>query len=143
MAGSTYTEKAKFMLGEFGPEDLPDGITEAQLSQRNARQVDIMGGGTWKYTEDRAEWAVWSTPVLTTTTLLLTKPPIYQKKIPSSTMLTDPFTNDVWEKLFIAASVASVVFWFTAVVHERTKNEIPVWKVAYNTFAQCFDFNVR
>ena len=128
------------MLGEFMPEEDLDGIKDAQ---RKTHQVDIMGGGTWKYTEDRAEWAVWSTPVLTTTTLLLTKPPIYQKKEPSPTMLTDPFATEVWLYLLLAALVAALVFWSTAVIHERTPNELAPIEIAYNTFTQPCGFEVR
>ena len=44
--------------------------------------VDLLGQGTWKYTKDRQKWAIWSSLILSSDTLLLTAPAKYDPTPP-------------------------------------------------------------
>ena len=105
--------------------------------------VDLLGQGTWKHTKDRQKWAIWSSSVLSSDTLLLTTPPEYVRTAASRSLLSDPFTPEVWQRLFGLAVCASILFWYTAFSHDKTKNEVAPIQVIYSTFTQPFRFNVR
>ena len=134
------------MLGLDDPD--PDNL---QLAMTNytadgtvpGPPVDVVGQGDWLHDKSRQEWAIWTSPVLTSDVLLLTKKPVYTPAEPSDTMMTDPFENEVWEDLFCIAAGASVLFWFTAHAQPKTKAEVAPIAVIYTTFGQCCRLGVR
>merc|ERR1719272_1088175 len=99
--GDNFTGLAWVMLGHDNTNAVPGG------------PVDVIGQGDWLHDKTRQNWAIWTSPVLTSDVLLLTKPPVYLPPTPSETMMTDPFTNQVWWNLFWIALVASFLFWCT------------------------------
>ena len=133
--GSDYTEKAKVLLGLVNRSTNPH--------PNFGGPVDLFGQGSWKYDKSRQKWAIWSSSVLSSDTLLLTTPPQYVRTKASRKLLSDPFELEVWWNLFWCAVGASILFWYTAFSHDKTKNEVAPIQVIYSTFTQPFRFNVR
>ena len=134
-----FAKLARVMLGLDDPDVLPDYNAGAVPGG----PVDVLGQGDWLHDASRQDWAIWTSPVLTSDVLVLTKPPVYRPPTPSETMMTDPFTNQVWWNLFWIALVASFLFWFTAKAQHKTKAEVAPIAVIYTTFGQCCRLGVR
>ena len=134
-----FAKLARVMLGLDDPDVLPDYNAGAVPGG----PVDVLGQGDWLHDASRQDWAIWTFPVLTSDVLLLTKPPVYLPSTPSGSMLTDPFTSQVWWRLLGLAAIASVLFWFTAHSHAGSKAEVPPIAVIYTTFGQPCGLGVR
>ena len=142
---ANFTVLARVMLGldDPSPDNLRLAMTNYNTGTVPGPPVDVIGQGDWLYDASRQDWAIWTSPVLTSDVLVLTKPPVYRPPTPSETMMTDPFTNQVWWNLFWIALVASFLFWFTANSHPKSKAEVAPISFIYTTFGQPCGLGVR
>jgi hypothetical protein len=124
---SSYTEKAKIMLG------LEPSLVH--MSDHGG-MVDVIGQGTWKVNSDRESWAIWSSSVVSSDTLLLTKPMQYEEVEYGADLMFRPFKNEVWVLLFALVIVFAGIFKVSATKFKKTAMEISPADIGYYTFMQ-------
>jgi len=78
-------------------------FTKAAKKMLGEQKCDLMGQGTWRVNEDRAKWAVWSNPTVTTEVQFLTRGP--EPATPSSRdvalLFLRPFDGEAWAAIIV------------------------------------------